>query len=109
VPSIFYTQRLLELYENCDPRDPRNPMWVGPTESPAETESRVRGIREDFEHACRMLPELLAAGIRLVLGDDYGTVLVRHGEFAAEMEFYVKQVGIPALGVLAAPERLPTW
>jgi imidazolonepropionase-like amidohydrolase len=99
-PSILYNQRLLELYENCDPRDPRNPMYFGPLESAAETEARVRGISEDLENACRRLPEMLAAGVPIVLGDDFGTVLLRHGEFGAEMEFYVKQVGIPVLDVI---------
>jgi len=35
-----------------------------------------------------------------VIGDDYGTGILRQGEYAAELEFYVKEVGIPPLDVI---------
>jgi imidazolonepropionase-like amidohydrolase len=38
--------------------------------------------------------------MRVVLGDDYGIIVLPHGRYMEELEFYVKQVGIPALDVI---------
>ena len=40
-----------------------------------------------------------AAGVRLVLGDDYGFAMMPHGDYASEMEVYVKH-GVPPIEVL---------
>ena len=47
-----------------------------------------------------MLPVQCEAGVKLVVGDDYGTALAQHGEYTAELELYVKEIGIPALDVI---------
>ena len=39
-------------------------------------------------------------GMRVVLGDDYGIIVLPHGRYMEELEFYVKQAGIPALDVI---------
>ena len=46
------------------------------------------------------VPEAQRAGVRLVLGDDYGIIVLSHGRYAEELEFYVKTVGIAPLDVL---------
>ena len=38
--------------------------------------------------------------IKVVLGDDYGIIVLPHGRYMEELEFYVKNVGIPALDVI---------
>ena len=38
--------------------------------------------------------------MRIVVGDDYGVVTIPHGDYADELEFYVKEIGIPALDVI---------
>jgi imidazolonepropionase-like amidohydrolase len=57
-------------------------------------------IQKDFDNMCRMLPHASAAGVKIVLGDDYGVIVLPHGRYAEELEFYVKTVGIAPLEVL---------
>ena len=40
------------------------------------------------------------AGVRLVVGDDFGTSWMPHGDYALELEFYVKYAGISPLDVI---------
>jgi imidazolonepropionase-like amidohydrolase len=47
-----------------------------------------------------MVGKANAAGVRLLVGDDYGVLMLPHGQYAAELEFYVKDLGIPPLDVL---------
>src|SRR5262249_35608358 len=44
--------------------------------------------------------EAVAAGMKLVVGDDFGTPVMPHGDYGSELEIYVKQLGIPALEVI---------
>ena len=45
-------------------------------------------------------PAPLVAGVKLRLGDDFGSALMPHGDYGAELEFYVDYAGIPALDVI---------
>ena len=54
----------------------------------------------DIERSLAILPRANAAGVRLLCGDDYGAISLPHGRYADELEFYVKEAGIPALDVL---------
>ena len=47
-----------------------------------------------------------AAGVKIVLGDDYGTFLMQHGEYAAELEVFVKLLGMPPLDVIRCATRV---
>jgi imidazolonepropionase-like amidohydrolase len=40
------------------------------------------------------------AGVRLVIGDDFGTSWMPHGDYAVELEFYVKYAGTSPLDVI---------
>ncbi len=40
------------------------------------------------------------AGVRLIIGDDFGTSWMPHGTYADELEFYVKNAGISSLDVI---------
>lgn len=57
-------------------------------------------MRADFDHMCRVLPEANAAGVKLVVGDDYGAMGLPHGRYAGELELYVREAGIAPLDVL---------
>ena len=57
-------------------------------------------MRADFDHMCRMLPEANAAGVKLVVGDDYGAMGLPHGRYAEELALYVRAAGIAPLDVL---------
>jgi imidazolonepropionase-like amidohydrolase len=59
---------------------------------------------DEMEHALetwrRVLPKANAAGVKLVIGDDFGTTVMPHGDYAKELEAYVNGAGVPALDVI---------
>ena len=57
-------------------------------------------LQGDFDWMCGMLPKAVAAGVKLCVGDDFGTVVIPHGEYAQELSVYVDQAGISPLEVL---------
>jgi imidazolonepropionase-like amidohydrolase len=57
-------------------------------------------MAEDIEHALEVLPRANAAGVKLLCGDDYGAISLPHGRYADELEFYVKDAGIPSIDVI---------
>ncbi len=60
----------------------------------------VEEMERGLEQSYRILPKAQAAGVKFVVGDDFGTSAMPHGEYAKELEAYVKGAGIPALDVL---------
>jgi imidazolonepropionase-like amidohydrolase len=100
VPSMLWTVRFLEIAENWDHAEKPLPISEGYPEDLPTTLARIRGVREDFEHTCRMMPEANRAGVTLVVGDDFGTPVMPHGTYVDELELYVKQLGFPALDVV---------
>jgi imidazolonepropionase-like amidohydrolase len=101
VPSMLFTQRFLSAMEAIDFEHEEQAMTGLPLiESTRQTVERIRGVRDDFEYTRSTLPVAHAAGVPMVIGDDYGTAVLKQGEYAAELEFYVKDVGIPPLDVI---------
>jgi imidazolonepropionase-like amidohydrolase len=100
LPSMLWSVRLLEIAENWDHAAAPFPIGEQKTQTLEETMESIRGVRADFEHTCQMLPEAVKAGVKLVVGDDFGTPIMPHGDYVSEMEFYVKQLGISAQEVL---------
>ena len=98
-PSLFYSQRLIEMYDRFDPKDPDCPVR-NPMETAAQAAARVDGIRREFDFTLRAMQDAHAAGVNLVTGDDFGTFLIQHGEYAAELEVFVKLLGVPPLDVI---------
>ncbi|HVN40799.1 MAG TPA: amidohydrolase family protein [Myxococcota bacterium] len=99
-PSMLWTVRFLHIAENWDHAASRLPINEGFPETLEATLARIRGVRADFEHTCSVLPEAVAAGVKLLVGDDFGTPVMPHGDYGSELEIYVKQLGIPALDVI---------
>ena len=60
----------------------------------------VEEMERGLEQSYRILPKAQAAGVKLVVGDDFGTPAMPHGDYAKELEAYVKGAGIPAIDVL---------
>ncbi|MGE0668381.1 MAG: amidohydrolase family protein [Sphingomonadales bacterium] len=56
--------------------------------------------QEALDHTCAMLPRAIAAGVRLVPGDDYGAAELPHGSYAKELACYVDYAGIDPLEVI---------
>ena len=101
VPSMLFVQRFLSAMEPIDFENEEQVMTGAPRiESGRDIAQRIRAVREDFEYTRSILPEAHAAGIPMVIGDDYGTAVLRQGEYAKELEFYVKDIGIPPLDVI---------
>jgi imidazolonepropionase-like amidohydrolase len=57
-------------------------------------------MERGLEQSYRILPKAQEAGVKFVVGDDFGTSAMPHGEYAKELEAYVKGAGIPAIEVL---------
>ncbi len=64
------------------------------------TPEQMAPLRNEFENVVRRVQQARSNGMRVVLGDDYGIIVLPHGRYMEELEFYVKQVGIPALDVI---------
>lgn len=57
-------------------------------------------LQSEFDHMCAILPHAAAAGVKLCVGDDYGSSMIAHGEYAKEMSLYVERAGIEPIEVL---------
>jgi imidazolonepropionase-like amidohydrolase len=77
VPSIFFPQQVLENWDI----------------------STKAAMQADFDEMAAIIPRANAAGVRILLGDDYGAIGVPHGRYAEELALYVA-IGIPALDVI---------
>lgn len=77
-PSLLYCQRYVERRK-------------GPA---------ADAIRRGMDHMLEMVPKANKAGVKLLLGDDFGSVLIEHGEYGEELDYYVNVVGIPARDVI---------
>ncbi len=100
VPSMLWSERFLAIAEPWDHDKSPLPINEGFPETPAESRARIRGVREDFEYTCRAMPEAARAGVRMVVGDDYGTPIMPHGDYVPELELYVKKLGLAPIEVL---------
>ena len=84
VPSAFFTAQMLS---------PTAALSMA-------TAEQMTGLRDEFDNVLRRVQQARSNGMRVVLGDDYGIIVLPHGRYMEELEFYVKQVGIPALDVI---------
>ncbi len=57
-------------------------------------------LKADLDEALPMVVRAHEAGVRMVVGDDYGAVGLPHGRYADELAFYVEHAGIAPLDVI---------
>jgi len=57
-------------------------------------------IKSDLEHMYEVLPKADAAGVKLLLGDDYGAVGFAHGTYGGELELYAREAGFSPLDLI---------
>jgi imidazolonepropionase-like amidohydrolase len=57
-------------------------------------------LSAEYANMQKWLPVANGAGVKILLGDDYGARLLPHGSYAGELGFYVKECGIAAADVL---------
>jgi imidazolonepropionase-like amidohydrolase len=60
----------------------------------------TESMKADIETMAEVLPKANAEGMCLVLGDDYGAIFLPHGNYAAELGYYVDEIGIPEQDVI---------
>ena len=82
VPSMFFTQQMLS------------------PDAALAMEGQLAPIRAEFQNMLKRVPQAQEAGVKLLMGDDYGIIVLPHGRYAEELEFYVKTVGLAPLDVL---------
>jgi imidazolonepropionase-like amidohydrolase len=85
-PSLYLTKAVLETIKALGEGKENEPFFVA--------------LQRDFDHMCEILPEANAAGVQLMVGDDWGTAMTPHGDYVKEMELYVDEVGIDPLDVI---------
>lgn len=100
VPSMLWSERFLGIAEPWDHDKAPLPISEGFPETPAEVRAKIRAVREDYEYTCRAMPEAARAGVRMIVGDDYGTPIMPHGDYIPEFELYVKKLGMAPIEVL---------
>ena len=84
VPSAFFTAQMI------------SPTAVLSLATPEQ----MAPLRNEFDNVLRRVQQARENGLKVVLGDDYGIIVLPHGRYMEELEFYVKQVGVPALDVI---------
>ncbi|MFK7898721.1 MAG: amidohydrolase family protein [Myxococcota bacterium] len=89
-PSYLWSERFLGFAESWDYANGPFPIGDGFPEPQSRTLERLAEVRRQFEYTVSMLPKMMKAGVRLVLGDDYGFAMMPHGDYVSEMETYVK-------------------
>jgi imidazolonepropionase-like amidohydrolase len=87
-PSLYFTYSMAEANRRSGKTDYFN-------------DEMKRGL----EYSYKMVPRANAAGVKLVVGDDFGVAGLEHGDYAKELEAYVKGAGIPALDVIGWATR----
>lgn len=63
-------------------------------------EPAARALQADYDHMLEILPEAARAGVKLMIGDDWGTAMTPHGDYIKEFEVYVDEAGIDPLDVI---------
>jgi imidazolonepropionase-like amidohydrolase len=86
VPSLYFPERFLETYGS----------GLG---------FAAEAISADLEHMYSVIPKAQAAGVRFVLGDDYGAMGFPHGEYGGEFRLYVEKAGITPLDLIGWATR----
>ena len=78
-PSLLFPKRMMQVM-------PGSP-WV-------ET------MKAEWDAMAEILPRATAAGVKFLIGDDYGAVGLPHGDYAAEFVLYVNEIGLAPLDVI---------
>ena len=62
--------------------------------------NEIEGMTRGVENFAKMLPKANKAGVKLLVGDDFGISIMPHGDYGKELEAYVKGAGIDPLDVI---------
>jgi imidazolonepropionase-like amidohydrolase len=84
VPSALYLEKLLSFDALRTP----------------EAAPMIEATERELANVLEQLPRANQAGVKIVVGDDFGVFLMPHGSYAEELAFYVKRAHIPPLDVI---------
>ncbi len=105
----------IDIVDHCDEMDDEiiaalvetDTFVVPSVQYPKAVAAELKAQGEDVEHIKRSwklmydaLPGAEEAGVRLLLGDDYGGPSLRHGQYGEELHTYVEDVGLSNSAVL---------
>ena len=65
-----------------------------------ENDPMVKALQADYDHMLEILPAANKAGVKFMIGDDWGTAMTPHGNYIKEFEVYVNEAGIEPLDVI---------
>jgi imidazolonepropionase-like amidohydrolase len=65
----------------------------------------AEAIRADLDHMYDAIPKAQAAGVRFVLGDDYGAIGFAHGLYGREFRLYTEHAGVTPLEMIGWATR----
>lgn len=82
-PSLYFTKAI-----------------IGRLRRSRQTQAAADALQADYDHMLAMLPKAVDAGVKLMVGDDWGTAMTPHGDYIKEFELYVDEAGIAPLEVL---------
>jgi len=83
-PSLYFSWKTLEMMRK---------HWRSPA---AQISQEERWLEQGY----KSVEKAHKAGVKLVIGDDFGTSWMPHGTDAMELEFYVKYAGTSPLDVI---------
>jgi imidazolonepropionase-like amidohydrolase len=83
-PSLYFPWMVVE-----EKRRTGKSAWGGADE-----------MERGLEHSYDVLPKAQKAGVKFLVGDDFGVGAMPHGDYARELEAYVKGAGISPLEVI---------
>lgn len=83
-PSLYFPWMVVE-----EKRRTGKSAWGGADE-----------MERGLEHSYEVLPKAQKAGVKFLIGDDFGVGAMPHGDYARELEAYVKGAGISPLEVI---------
>jgi len=85
-PSMLWSVRFLQFAESWDHSQATFPIGEGFPEPLDRILERLAGVRRDFEYTSKMVPRMEQAGVRLLVGDDFGYPMMPHGDYVSEYE-----------------------
>ncbi len=83
-PSMYFPWMVVEEHKRSG-----EAMW-----------NEIEGMTRGVENFAKMLPKANKAGVKLLVGDDFGISIMPHGDYGKELEAYVKGAGIDPLDVI---------
>src|SRR6185295_4020350 len=83
VPALYFEKASIERGKEFG-----MPQWV------------IDGHKETLEGGAESARKILKAGGRLGMGGDYGFAWTRHGDYAKELNFFVREIGFAPLDTL---------